>query len=276
MENPEHTVLCVDDEKNILNSLKRLLRKEDYRFLTANSCGEGLALLQENDIHLVITDQRMPEMSGTEFLARVKKNFPDIIRIVLTGYTEVDAITDAINKGSVYKFFLKPWNDQNLVLEIRQALDHYDLVKANQKLHAQVLAQIEELKQTNENLENLVQQRTRTLEMQNQALELSQEILNDMPVPVIGVSSEGAIVFINEYGQALTPDGNRLQLGRTVAECFSLQHADYIMTALSVQQTAGTVPETLDLNDSYRMHVRPLSGRFNGQGAVVTFFPLGL
>ncbi len=116
MNEYQHTVLCVDDEENILNSLRRLLRNEGYRLLRAKSGDDGLKILKENDVHLVDSDQRMPEMSGTEFLARVWENYPDVIRIVLTGYTDVDSITESITKGQSYKFFLKPWNDQNLNL----------------------------------------------------------------------------------------------------------------------------------------------------------------
>ena len=139
MSDDQHVVLFVDDEENVLRALKRLLRRDGYRILTASSGKEGLERLAENEVHLVISDQRMPEMSGTEFLAKVKEKYPDVLRICLTGYTEVDAITEAINKGHIYKFFLKPWNDQNLQLEIRQALEQYDLIKENRSLNEKVL-----------------------------------------------------------------------------------------------------------------------------------------
>jgi len=161
MNNSPHNVLCVDDEQNMLNALKRLLRPENYTLFTATNCSDGLALLKEHDIHLVISDQRMPEMNGTEFLAQVKADYPDVIRIILTGYTDVDSITESINKGNIYKFFLKPWNDQNLKLEIRQALDQYDLIQANRRLHQKVLEQNKELQEANENLEQLVRDRTK-------------------------------------------------------------------------------------------------------------------
>jgi len=156
MRDKKHTILCVDDEKNILNSLKRLLRKEAYRLVTASGGKEGLEKLAAEEISLVVSDHRMPEMSGTEFLQKVKNQYPDIIRIILTGYTEVDSITESINRGHIYKFLLKPWNDQNLILEIRQALDQYDLVKANKKLNNEVIKKNAELKRINENLEMLV------------------------------------------------------------------------------------------------------------------------
>jgi len=134
--------------------------------LTASSGVEGLKILKENDVHLVLSDQRMPQMSGTEFLAEVKEKYPDVIRIILTGYTEIDSITESINKGNIYKFFLKPWNDQNLKLEITKALEQYDLIQSNKRLHEKVLKQNEELKRINENLERLIQEKTEELEIQ--------------------------------------------------------------------------------------------------------------
>ncbi len=141
MEPPRHTILFVDDEKNILNSLKRLLRKEDYRLLTASSGEEGLKILAENEVHLVITDLRMPEMNGIEFLTRLRVDYPDLIRIILTGYTDVDTLIESINKGHVYKFFLKPWNDDDLKIEIRKALERYDLIAANKRLCEKAMKQ---------------------------------------------------------------------------------------------------------------------------------------
>lgn len=134
MQSLQHTVLCVDDEKNILNALRRLLRKEAYRLLTCTSGREALAILTDNEVHVIISDQRMPEMSGTELFSRVKVLYPHILRIILTGYTDVDTITKSINEGHVYKFFFKPWNDHQLTLEIRQALERYDSISENASL----------------------------------------------------------------------------------------------------------------------------------------------
>jgi response regulator RpfG family c-di-GMP phosphodiesterase len=173
MNDFKHTVLCVDDEGNVLHSLKRLFRKEAYRLLTAISGAEGLKILEEYDVQVVIADQRMPQMSGTEFLAIVNELYPQTMRIVLSGYTDVDTITESINKGHIYKFFLKPWNDQSLKLEIRQTLDQYDLIKSNRDLHEKVLKQNEELNTLNKNLKRLVQERTKELQIKDQALELT-------------------------------------------------------------------------------------------------------
>ena len=120
-ERQERTLLLVDDEPDILNSLKRLLRRSGYRILTAGSAAEGLELLALNSVQVIVSDQRMPNMSGSEFLGRVKILYPDSMRIVLSGYTEVAALTDAINRGAIYKFVTKPWNDDDLRRVIREA-----------------------------------------------------------------------------------------------------------------------------------------------------------
>ena len=274
MNDYQHTVLCVDDEENILHSLKRLLRKEGYRLLTATSGAEGLKILKENDVHLVISDQRMPEMSGTEFLAQVKENYPDVIRIVLTGYTEVDSITASINKGHIYKFILKPWNDQNLKLEVKQGLEQYDLMQSNKRLHEKVLQQNEELKQINENLEVLVKNRTMELEIQNQALELSHAILEDLPIPIIGISSEMMIVLTNSKAQTLSFNNGSVEVGKRLSEFFSSDLEEKITDVLTAN-TCDTFKEYRFSEATYDLDFIPLSGRFCGKGVVMTLKPVG-
>ena len=269
MNDYNHTILCVDDEENILSSLKRLLRKEGYRLLTAPSSAEGLKLLEENSIHLVISDQRMPRMDGTQFLAKVKEGYPDAIRIILTGYTDVDSITESINKGHVYKFLLKPWNDQSLKLEIKQALEQYDLIQANKILHKKVLEQNEELKTMNENLEALVSERTKQLEIQNRALEFSRAILQDLPLPIIGVSSDGMIAVTNQAAQAQPFNGHAIEVGDELAEYFPTDVQQNVAAALETNKTQSLEEYRLS-NGAYNIDVSPLSGRFRGRGVIVT------
>ena len=272
MNDNQHTVLCVDDEENILHSIRRLLRKEGYRLLTASSGVEALKILKENDVHLVLSDQRMPQMSGTEFLAEVKEKYPDVIRIILTGYTEVDSITESINKGNIYKFFLKPWNDQNLKLEIGKALEQFDLIQANKRLHEKVLEQNEELKRINENLEGMIQERTEELEIQNQALELSRAILEDLPVPVIGVSVEGMIVLINRQAQSLSKNGKRIEIGKRLSDYFSNDMEEKMDEAMTCSKSLALNGYRLS-EISYDVDLIPLSGRFSGKGVVLSLKP---
>ncbi len=124
------TLLLVDDESNIVASLRRLLRGAQYNILVANSGKEGLALLAKNKVGVIISDQRMPEMTGVEFLSQVKELYPDTVRIVLSGYADIDSLTDAINRGAIYKFLTKPWNGELLCASVAQAFDHYELAQA--------------------------------------------------------------------------------------------------------------------------------------------------
>lgn len=115
------TLLLVDDEPNVLSALKRLLRRDGYQILTSTSAREGLDLLATNAIQVIISDQRMPEMSGTEFLSRVRQLHPHTVRLVLSGYTDLNTVTEAINEGAIYKFLTKPWNDNDMRETIRLA-----------------------------------------------------------------------------------------------------------------------------------------------------------
>lgn len=119
-------ILVVDDEPSILASTRRLLRREGYEILTAQSAREGFELLAQHEVQIILSDQRMPEMSGTEFLSRARELYPETIRIVLSGYTDLESISDAINRGAIYKFLTKPWDDDLLRDNIREAFRHYD------------------------------------------------------------------------------------------------------------------------------------------------------
>lgn len=264
----KYTVLCVDDEKNILNSLKRLLRKENYNILTASSGQEGLEILDEQKVHLIMSDQRMPEMNGTDFLERVKEKFPDIIRIILTGYTEVDAITGAINKGNIYKFFLKPWNDDTLKLEIRKALEQFELVEKNKELSGIISKQNEELKIVNDNLEKKVAERTRELELRNQALELSRVILDQLPFPVMGVDNEGVIAMANRKTLELSENNSQLNIGNSLNEIFNVEIEKEIINAITSALTLNIDSISLQ-EEHYNLELIPLSGRFKNKGAIV-------
>ena len=130
-----HTVLFVDDEPDLLRAMQKRFTNEHYETLTATSSSEGLRMLGKHDtIHLVISDYKMPEMNGAGFLRTVKEKHPDIIRIMLTGHTDISAVMEAVNEGTVYKFITKPWNNDDLRLTISLALEHYDLIKRNKEL----------------------------------------------------------------------------------------------------------------------------------------------
>lgn len=121
-------LLVVDDDPNILASIRRLLRSQGYHVLTAGSAREAMELLASHQVQVILSDQRMPEMSGTELLQRVKQMHPDTVRIVLSGYTELQSVIAAINEGALYKFLTKPWDDDQLRRHVREAFEYYDAI----------------------------------------------------------------------------------------------------------------------------------------------------
>ncbi len=146
----ENTLLLVDDEQYILNSLKRALRQDGYRIVTALSGEDGLRQAAESKVQVVVADQRMPGMSGTEFLRRIKQDYPDTVRIVLSGYTELESVTEAVNEGAIYKFLTKPWEDHELRAALQEAFAHHRLRSENQRLAEQLTAANRELTRLNQ------------------------------------------------------------------------------------------------------------------------------
>jgi DNA-binding NtrC family response regulator len=126
-------VLYVDDEINNLNSFKAAFRR-DFEIYTASSAKEGRKILDTNEIGVIITDQRMPGMTGIEFLESILPVYPDTIRILLTGFSDINAVMDAINRGQVYKYLVKPWQNDELKMYIENALEIYNLRKENKEL----------------------------------------------------------------------------------------------------------------------------------------------
>ena len=120
------TLLLLDDEENVLRALLRVFRREGYRILTASRVQEAFELLATNEVQVILSDQRMSDMSGTEFLGRVKELYPDTVRMVLSGYTDLATVTDAINRGAIYRFLTKPWEDDELRAHIREAFRTHD------------------------------------------------------------------------------------------------------------------------------------------------------
>ncbi len=270
MTNKTHTVLCVDDEKQILSSLRRLLRKEDFNLLTTSNCKEGLDILEKEDVHLVISDQRMPQMSGTEFLSKVKERYPDTIRIVLTGYTEVDTIRDAINKGNIYKFILKPWNDDNIKNEIKKSLEQYDLIQANRSLNEIIIEKNNQLEEVNKNLEKKISIRTRELELKNQALELSRALFEGLPAPVVGLSIDKTIILINKKAQDLEIQNQKLIVGKSIFEYFSDDIREKIEPVFKSEKNHISINQKIN-NFSYMVEFCSMSGRFFGRGVILYF-----
>ena len=154
-------ILFVDDEENILRSLQRLFMDEEVEVFTASSGAKGLEVLaRETGVGVIVSDQRMPEMTGVDFLEKSKAISPQSIRILLTGYADVNAAIDAINRGGTFRYLNKPWNDDELVHTVKGALQMYRLLAENKRLAAIVKQQNAELKKWNTELESIVQEQT--------------------------------------------------------------------------------------------------------------------
>jgi putative nucleotidyltransferase with HDIG domain len=166
----DHTVLFVDDEVNILKALQRLMRNEPFNVLTASRPAEALELIDRCDPQVIVSDQRMPEMSGVDFLSAVRARHNDVVRMMLTGYTDMTIAVEAINKGEIFRLITKPWNDDELKATIRQAFDHHDLKAEIKRLNHVTREQNFKLQDMNRNLEENVRDRTKQLDGKNTEL----------------------------------------------------------------------------------------------------------
>lgn len=183
------SLLLVDDEPNILSSLRRVLRSGSYQIHTAGSGEQGLEILSSERIDLVISDMRMPGMDGAQFLEQVAKRWPDTVRLLLTGYADLESTISAINKGSIYKYFSKPWEDNDLKLSVQHALEHKRLEQERDRLLALTQRQNEELKELNAGLENKVRERTSALRDAMEQLDIAHKALKNNYVTSVKIFS---------------------------------------------------------------------------------------
>jgi PAS domain S-box-containing protein/diguanylate cyclase (GGDEF)-like protein len=199
----QRTLLLVDDEENILAALKRLLRRDGYHVVTASNGPQGLQRLAEHEVDVILSDQRMPGMTGVEFLRRAKELYPDTVRMVLSGYTELTSITDAINEGAIYKFLTKPWDDERLRVHIEEAFKHKEMADENRRLGGAVQAANQELAEVNERLQKLLKSQHDQINREETSLVVAREVLENIPAPVIGFDIEGMIAYLNADAELL-------------------------------------------------------------------------
>lgn len=149
MTTQKHTLLVVDDEPDVCDSVHDLLRRE-FHVLKAKSAAEGCKLLQENEVHIIMTDQRMPQITGVEFLSKIRTRHPQAIRMLFTGYANLDSIVAAVNQGHIFQFLKKPWRPEDLEAAVREAAKEYD----------RIVQQAEEVQRLTVELQNLRQRVT--------------------------------------------------------------------------------------------------------------------
>lgn len=171
----KHSILIVDDEDSILNAFKRILADEDYEVHTVNNGFDGLNRLRaaKKPYSLIISDQRMPEMSGVQFFAQAKDISPDSARILLTGYADSDSIIEAINKGGVHLYFTKPWHEEEILLHIKQSISKVEVLAENKRLVELIRVKNDELLELNKGLEQKALEKTNDLMVQTEKLKES-------------------------------------------------------------------------------------------------------
>ena len=223
-----HKLLIVDDEKEILRSLT-LTFTENYEVFTESSGAEALEIIKQQDIALIITDQRMPEMTGVELLEKVIQINPRIIRIILTGYTDTAALIQAINQGHIYQYITKPWERQELRLIVQRALETYDLEIENRRLLKELQAANERLRVENAFLKTEVNKEWQCAEIVGSSPTM-QHVFERVH-RVIGNSV--TVLLTGETGT-----------GKTLLACYIHSHGPR-KDRLFIEQSCGTLPETL-------------------------------
>ena len=203
MHKRQRTLLLVDDEPNILSALKRQLRGNGLRILTAPGGKEGLALLESETIDVIVSDQRMPDMTGVDFLRAVKTSHPDTVRIVLSGFTELQSVTDAVNEGAIYKFLTKPWDDTQLRDHIQEAVLHKEMADENRRLNLEVRTANHGLAQANRLLQEALRQQQEQIARTGISLDIVREALQHVPLPILGLDEEQMVAFANLAAQDL-------------------------------------------------------------------------
>ncbi|UTY60963.1 EAL domain-containing protein [Massilia sp. erpn] len=210
IQRQQRSLLLVDDEPNILAALKRLLRRDDYTIHTAASGPEGLEILARHPVDVIVSDQRMPGMIGADFLRKAKDLYPDTIRIMLSGYTELQSVTDAVNEGAIYKFLTKPWDDERLRGHVAQAFRLKEVNDENERLNLELRSASQELAAANRRMEELLQQKQQQISRSEISLNVAREVLQHLPLPVIGMDDSGLLAFANSAAAHLLGPGATL------------------------------------------------------------------
>ncbi|HEU0188587.1 MAG TPA: response regulator [Gallionella sp.] len=246
----ERTLLLVDDEENITASLVRLLRRDGYTILRANSGQDGLDMLSQHKVGVIISDQRMPGMTGTEFLSKVKELYPETVRIVLSGYTELNSVTEAINRGAIYKFLTKPWEDDLLRANVDEAFQRYEMKIENDRLNQGIREANEKLQRANQELEERVEKKSREILLNLNVLRLSQEVLEYLPVAVIGIGEDGIIAIANRMAHQMFATNERALLGETAKEILPAE----LLSGISSGMRSGQEGKKLHLADGQKLN----------------------
>jgi diguanylate cyclase (GGDEF)-like protein len=227
------TLLLVDDEENILSSLRRLLRGEGYQIVSATSAAEGLRKLAETRVDVIVSDQRMPGMTGVEFLRRTKELYPGTVRMVLSGFTDLQSVIDAVNEGAIYKFLTKPWDDDLIRGHIAEAFRQKEMADENRRLAREVENANASLAILNEQLQNSLSTQSDQSHILERSADSAREILDSVPGVIIGVDDDGLIAFVKGETDELLPRAGSW-IGRNVDGTLPAQLLDAFRNPVEV------------------------------------------
>jgi len=268
-------LLVADDEDNVLNALARLLRRDGYTLHIARSVREAFEILAIHPVEVVLSDQRMPEKNGTDFLSEVKQRYPHTVRLMLSGYTEVGAVTSAINEGAIYKFLTKPWDDEQLRANVREAFQRYEMEAQNLRLHRQIEEVNAELLQLNHTLEQELMAKNERIRRGSSVACVMQEMIDHLPIGLLGMDQGGELVCVNAHAARLLACKQGALIGNTVdALPAALQDLlnDYLMLDEPLAVDAHVELCGLHL----RISIKPMGLSSGSSGCLVLLLPPGL
>ncbi len=263
-ENAVQTLLLVDDEPNILSALKRLFRRDGYTILASHSAEEALTLLAKQTVDVILSDQRMPGMTGVDFLRQVKETHPQTIRIVLSGYTDLQFITDAINEGAIYKFLTKPWDDAQLRAQVGEAFQRKHIADTNQHLNAALQA-------ANLELQAHVTDKERQARQIETVLDTLQEVLQLIPWPILGIDEDSMIALSNSAADALLGKAGLPLLGRDARH--ALPEALYRHLNMSLRDLSAMPEQFEHAGLRFRVIHKPMGQHSKSRGVLLALLP---
>ena len=269
----ERHILIVDDEPNILNTLQRLLEEEDYVVYRAGGGQEGIEIIDANpSIGVVLSDQRMPSMTGTEFLKQIKLKHSNVVRMILSGYSELDSITQAINEGSIFKFLTKPWQDNLLLNSIQEAFDYYELSETNRLLTTKLQESNAKLAEFNSDLERRVEEKTHRLQLHIASLNIYQEAMEQLPYAIIGLDESLSIALENNAARILFTDATTSLLGLSAKNAFENIWAPLYQAVTDFDATKNEQQKKFNINQ-FTVTLSRISNDAGRLGKLLIIFP---
>jgi signal transduction histidine kinase len=255
-DDQQRTFLVVDDEPDIRDAIQRMFR-QNYRVLTAESASGALELVESEPVQVVMTDQRMPEMTGIEFLAQLRDEYPHIVRVLFTGYSDIDNVIDAINEGHVYRYISKPWKPAELKLFVEQAFEYYESERERDRL-------VEQLQETNQQLEErneLLREANEELKQLDRMKTVFMEVVSHELNTPIAITLGYAFLLKKQLGDQLDEVATKALDGIDSSARRLKQISNRIFKMLSEEGPASTLElESIDVDkftESLRDQVAP-------------------